>query len=369
MADLFTDGFEGGDYGNWSSSSATGSGTSIAVSHPAALTGTFGSRATHNYTTADQNYEAKISKTVSPPVTAVMVASTKIRLTTVTAVGYGAMGSKAVLVVKAQDGQEQAWFSIRSGGLRFSYRAKNGSVVSINSNVPLTVGTVAYLRIMVDRAGLSPLIEGWISTNGTDWSSVGSASDVSSGSQGVGKISGQIEAGIVHISNFETGNYVIDHDEIRVADALGVVDWRVISNLTQPLRFAADSVVSRTGTTNLAMRLSTALQGRKTAVALSEQVFRVSPAFSASREALAPSSSTFHLTEATNPSVDRRSTSRTVLPLEFEPVGEKDWRSHSDAEFALITRLDAVDGEIKPAAVVRVSTRAWGSVSVMDTEG
>lgn len=368
MAELFANGFEEGNYSAWTAALSTGGGaTTLAVAPSAALVGSQGSRSSYN-TAGDNGYEAKASKTFSPPTTARLFAQTALRLTSVSAVGYSAAGSKAVLAVRAQDGQEQAWFSIRTGGVRFSYRSKSGAIVAVNSSIALSAGTIAHLRIMVDRAGVNPVIQGWISGNGTDWMDIGNATDVSLGSQGVGKASGQIEVGIIHISNFEPGSYTIDHDGILVQDSLGATDWQVLSNLVQPVRFNSMTNVDRQGVTATVSRLSTSSQGTRNALSAPEWHIAMRSALSCLREALTVASEPLTMLEATNILVNRLADTKTAYALIYEMAGNKDWQQASELEWSLRTKHHAVMGEIEPPVTVRVSDRAWGEVSLMDSE-
>lgn len=366
MAQMFADGFESNDYSAWTGTTVTGTAT-LAVASAAALVGSRGSRSTYS-TAGDNNWEAKATKSFTPPVTGRLFAQTAVRLTSVVGVGYSAMGSKAVLAVRAQDGQEQAWFSLRTGGLRFSYRSRSGSLVAVNSSIPLSTGTVAFLRIMVDRSGTSPVIQGWISGNGIDWMDVGAAADGSVGAQGVGKNSGQVEVGVVHIANFEPGSYTIDHDDIVVQDSLGVTDWRIVSNLVQPVHFVSMVSLDRSSTSNVAYRLSASAQGSHDAVAAPSHQFALRSAVTSLREAFAQASQPLTLTQATATSTDHQAETATDFEMWMAMSGNKDWHQTVDVDFLMRSKHHAVMGEIEAPVTVRVSDRAWGSVAVMDSE-
>jgi hypothetical protein len=366
VSQLFADGFESGNYSAWTGTTQTGT-TTLSVDPVAALTGSQGSRSTHS-TAGDNNYEAKATKVFTPPPTARLFALAAVRLTSVIGVGYSVAGSKAVLAVRAQDGQEQAWFSLRTGGLRFSYRAGNGSIIAINSSIPLSTGTVAFLRILIDRAGLRPIVQGWISANGIDWLDVGSATDVSIGTQGVAKASGQIDVGIVHISNFEPGNYTIDCDGVQILDSLTTTDWQVLSNLVQPIRIVHASSVDRRATTIQRSSVSVAAQGVRNAVSDPTYQMALRTALTGRREALTTSSELVKITQDGRASVDRRAASVVGFGLDGTTDGNKDWQQAFDLDFGLGTNQHARMGEIVQPVTVRVSDRTWGEVSVMDSE-
>jgi hypothetical protein len=366
VSQLFADGFEAGNYSAWTSTTVTGTAT-LAVSAAAALTGTRGSRSTYS-TAGDNNYEAKATRVFTPPTTGRLFAIASVRLTTVAAVGYGVVGSKAVMAVRAQDGQEQAWFSLRDGGLRFSYRSRSGSVVAVNSSIPLNTATTAFLRILIDRTGVSPMVQGWISTNGIDWMDVGAATDASAGTQGIAKPSGQLDVGVVHIANFEPGNYTIDCDGVQILDSLDVTDWRILSALVQPVAFAHGVSVERGSTAAVTARLSASAQGARDALAAPYASFDLRTASTSLREALTTSSETVSIRQDNGATVDRRAMLDTDFGLVSDMSGTKDWQQHVETDFALRATQHARMGEIVQPVMVSVSDRDWGTVSVMDSE-
>lgn len=234
---LFSDGFEAG-YGAWASTVVTGTGTSLAAVAGAARTGAQGSRAVHAFIASDQNFEAKAVASIPPTPNAKAYVLAWVRLQSVAAVGYGAVGSKALLALRAADGQPLVWLSLRSGGVRLSYMNRAGAAVSINSNVILTAGQWYRLLLMHDRGGTYPLVEGALSVDGISWTSMGSAVDAGPGSQGISKAPAFADVGISHIANYETGTYTIDYDDVELRHSLGATtSWTLM--FATPLRTGA----------------------------------------------------------------------------------------------------------------------------------
>jgi len=366
VSQLFADGFEGGNYTAWTGTTTSGTAT-LAVASAAALAGSQGSRSTYS-TAGDNNWEAKATRTFTPPVTARLFAVAAVRLTSVVGVGYSAVGSKAVMAIRASDGQEQAWFSIRSGGLRFSYRARNGTINSINSLITLNVNTIAYLRILVDRAGSNPIVQGWISGNGIDWMDVGSVTDASSGTQGIAKPSGQLDVGIVHITNFEPGNYTVDVDAAQILDSLSVTDWQVQSNLVQPVAFVHATSIDRRTVAAKSLTLPASLQGARNVSVVSEQAFVPRMALSTLREALTTSSQAIGVDLSTDVEIDHQSDVDSDFALVSQMLGNKDWQQDVSTDFGFHAAQHARSGEIPQPVTVLLSDRAWGEVSVVDSE-
>lgn len=224
MSLLFGDGFESADYGAWSGLSAIGTGVGLGVEAGAALLGSYGSRASINYV-GDLGNEVRAYKSFANPLTEQIYAISALRFTSMTAVGYGAVGSKSVLTIRATDGTPQVWLSVRSGGVRLSYRNRFGNDISINSNIPLTLNQWTRFMLLLDRSGVDPVVAGFTSTDGTTWSLIGSATDSSVGTLGTAKTPGYVDVGISHIANFEGGSYTVEHDVVEIRDALGATVW------------------------------------------------------------------------------------------------------------------------------------------------
>jgi hypothetical protein len=253
---LFADGFEAGSYaaGGWDGTTVTGAGQSAALSAAALRNGTAGSRSVLDSVT-DQNYEAKAYKLIPETPNGRVYLDCWVRLTAVLAVGFGVNGSKSILTLRAADGQPQLWLSMRSGGVRASYMARNGSTVSLNSTIAMTTGTWYRYRLLVDRSATLPVVRVWRSTDGTTWTDLGSATDGTSGTNGVGGRTGIADVGIAHIANFEPGRYTVDYDDVDLRHSLGAgTDWFSSFVGGDRLDAAFDGVAVRRSTFDAAVR-------------------------------------------------------------------------------------------------------------------
>lgn len=369
MTQLFADGFESASYAAWTSTVLSGSGTALAISFAASIQGTYGSRSTHNHTASDQSFEAKVSKTFTPPTTGVAFAQALVRMSVVS-VGYSVAGSKAVLALRAADGTPQAWFSIRSGGLRFSYRSRSGATVSVNSNIPVTGGTPIWLRLMVDRSGVNPVVEGWTSIDGVIWTSVGAAGDGTSGTNGVGKPTAVLDTGVVHISNAETGNYYVDVDSVSVSDSIGETNWQVLSNLTQPITFTTLSRAEFQSASEMALVLSATNLGLRNDLGVSEAAFALSVAHSAAMEHLATIRSVLDIVQATEIVLEGSSESALLFALVADHLAYEEWRVTTVTDFSLrAERQHSIIGSPERPVRVVVTVAPWGRLAISHEEG
>ena len=237
---LFSSGFESPAYvsDGWDSVVETGPNQTLRTAPQASRSGTRGSRATMNSTGAEQNHEAKVVKLIPDTPNQKAYAQAWVRLVSITQVGFGAAGSKSVLTLRAVDGQPLVWLSLRSGGVRLSYMQRNNNVATINSFVPIAIGSWYGFRLLLDRSGFRPYIEGWITTDGVTWTTLGSMVGLDTGAGGVAKRPGSVDVGIAHITNFENGVYTIDHDDVEIGHSLGTgTDWS--SMFVTPIRLKA----------------------------------------------------------------------------------------------------------------------------------
>lgn len=243
---LFSDDFESGTLSAWDAATISGPGQNVAASVTAARQGSYGLLAMHNQTGSDQPYEAKVSEAIPDTENQRVYLHAWVRLANVLSVGYGANGSKAVLALKASDGQPLLWLSVRAGGLLLSYMSKAGVITSLNPNVVMPPGVWRRFRLVIDRAGIYPLVQGFISTDGTTWTLLGAAIDQSTGLSGIWKYPARVEAGVVHIANFEQGRYNVHVDEVEARHSLGnVTEWATLFDVQIPTYSASRGAVNR----------------------------------------------------------------------------------------------------------------------------
>lgn len=371
MTLLFSEGLESGNIDAFSHVADTGgAATTISAEAAAAISGVYGLRAVHNFTTGDQNYEARAGKSFAPPTTGRLVVDVTIRLTVVNSVGYGVVGSKAVVMVRATDDQEQLFLTIKSGGLRLGYRQRSGAVVSLNSDIPVAVNTPVRFRLMVDRTGSRPYVECWRQNEGeSTWTSVGAATDPTSGNLGVQKASGRVDFGVIHVANFERGNYTIDFDDISVRDSISTTEWLTSNSIATRINVVPSGAVDYRGLAEAVLRALVAPTGLVTLEALPDTRTALTSAVDALSDAVADVRAPFRFDAAGVSDVDRLAASAHVYQLTTASVGSAEYRASLAQAYALLVKIHAVQGEILPPVRIVVADAAYGSSTASDDDG
>ncbi len=177
--------------------------------------GSYGAQFTVSKTDADSSFYARAYKTFTTPTKTYLKAW--IKFNSMTSAGYEVVGSKAAMAIFAGTNR-MAWLIIGKSGsdasLRGVYRSKGGTDTFFGSETALTVGTWYEIKLLVDKSGANPYVEWWL-----DGTSKGSATDSSSGSDGLGRNADRAYFGIQHVLNWEKGSYEIWMDDCGGYDA------------------------------------------------------------------------------------------------------------------------------------------------------
>lgn len=224
---IFADGFETGNYSNWTSTAAD-TGYTLATVTGSVKNGSYGSHSTFNNTTSDDCGNGKAQKNFAASTTNYARAESWVRFTSFSSYGYGIPGSRGPLTLRYQDDGPYVTVAAVITGTRriqLAYRAKNsqpyiGSLTVVNGFLTMTLNTWYRLRLEHDNRGANPVLTFSYSTDGVNFTQASTATDTTAGSYGVANMPMRIDAGVVMNINCERGNYAFDHDDVAVYNAV-----------------------------------------------------------------------------------------------------------------------------------------------------
>jgi hypothetical protein len=214
--------FETGDTSQFSSVEPNAAAWSVIAG--AAYEGSYGGAVTLNEA-SDTSAEGEGRLTFDAPGTNVAVLELWFRWASFTQGGYGTEISKSVAYLGpdfSEDMTERAaWLIVTSSGqLRLVIRRADGTQAFVGDPVSLTVGTWYRIRLVVDRSGAQPVAFWALSTDGSTFTTQASATDTTSGPNGLGRDMRQGRAGAVHVGQFEKADYTSHVDRVEIHDAI-----------------------------------------------------------------------------------------------------------------------------------------------------
>jgi hypothetical protein len=223
MTTLFSDDFESGDLTAWDSQTDTAN-VSADVNTDAALNGTYGLDCAGD-NASDSNNQSYTTVNFNGPASEVVVIDFEFEWDAWTRGGYNSATSKAVVAFWNNDSgaskhDRMVWLNVQGERvLQCCYHSKDGTDTKITGTYTFTLGTTYSIRIVCDFSGSNPVITWYV-----DDTEIGSATDSSSGSSGLGQfaVGDQVEIifGIIHINQWEKIGYVWFVDDVLVSDEI-----------------------------------------------------------------------------------------------------------------------------------------------------
>lgn len=217
---------ETGNLSQYTTTTTSGSGT-VAASTSANLNGSYGLRSVVNSAVDSNDQAAGEKNSYSWPASNTFYWTFLFRFPsgTFTQAGhYNSATTKAVAFFEDPSSfQRMFWLLIADGTrtLRLAYKAKDNSDNFAGSGVALGDGTLYYIKMLLDKSGANPIVTWWYSTDGSSYTQGGTATDSTSGTNGVGKTVTALNyrGGIRHVSQFDLCQYTVDVDDLAAWDA------------------------------------------------------------------------------------------------------------------------------------------------------
>lgn len=211
----FSDDYETNDFSAWDTTSSSSFTQSTGAYNK---NGTYGAQFDANNGAGDNSSQTYIQDNFTfSGTTNTVYLHTWFQYNDMTTAGYELVGSKATMAILDGSGNRMAWLIAGNNGgngsLRLVYRSKAGTDTFAGSEVTLTDGTWYEVTLAIDKSGANPVVQWWL-----DGSSQASATDSSSGSDGLGRTPGQARFGVIQIVNWERADYTIWMDDTGVYD-------------------------------------------------------------------------------------------------------------------------------------------------------
>lgn len=187
------------------------------ASTDAAYAGTYGLEAALNEG-SDSPAEREARLTFSPPASGVVALTLWFRWFSFGQAGYGTVISRCVALLGpagVDDSTERAaWLAVvGTRQLRLAIRRADGTQDFAGSAITLDAGTWYQITLIVDRSGAQP-VASWR----LDGVEQASATDTTSGGNGLGRDIALAKVGVAHVAQWERGVYTVHVDDVVVAD-------------------------------------------------------------------------------------------------------------------------------------------------------
>jgi len=236
MATIFSDTFESNNLTAWDSTTVTGTGATLSTSISAVKNGTYGMRAVAAATT-DESVTARANKAFTQPSSLIICVEFWVRFNAYTASGYANSTSKS-LIRLGNDTAEDATARglglvvVGSSTVQPTYRSKSGTDNLFGSTLAMSTTWYAF-RCTIDKSGTNPIGTISYSTDGSSFTQLGTVTDSTSGTNGIGASINLLAIGIVHLNQFEQAQYTLDFDDVFVYDAVPTGGWGGLFSTTR----------------------------------------------------------------------------------------------------------------------------------------
>lgn len=215
---LFSDSFESGNLNSMTGTAVSQTGSALEANTSSERTGTYGMQSVVNNST-DTSGEAAAYKDFTFPGTNKVVLEFDFNWNSFTRSGYNIAGSKAVAGIFSGT-DRMAWLSVQGNRqLKLGYRSENGTDTISGNAYTFTQNTWYKVKLLVDKSGSDPVVTWWVDDlGGSGYSQQATATDSTSGSDGLARTPSRAYFGAKQILNWEQMGYTLFYDNVGIFD-------------------------------------------------------------------------------------------------------------------------------------------------------